>query len=131
MKGIFCIATVVFLISCSNSPLVNQLQCSDSLAIRFIKPGTDSVIKTVASTSSYAIKDLIRFADSEQTNQYKCGYDGNASFYKKGSLAGDITFNYSGDGCQHFLYLANGKLISTKMSYEAIDFLKALAAGNK
>jgi hypothetical protein len=29
------------------------------------------------------------------------------------------------------LYLANGKLISTKMSYEAIDFLKALAIGSR
>jgi hypothetical protein len=131
MKGIFCIATVVFLISCSSSPLVNQLQGSDSLSISFIKPGTDSVIKTVASISSYAIKDLLRFADSEQTNQYKCGYDGKAFFYKKGKLAGDIIFNYSGNGCQHFLYLANGKLISTKMSYEAIDFLKALAIGSR
>jgi hypothetical protein len=127
MKLTLYITIIALLISCSQSPIVSQLQDSDSLAIRFLKQGTDSVIKTVETSNPNAIKDLLHFADSKQTAQYKCGYDGNAL----GSLAGDITFNYSGDGCQHFLYMANGKLVATEMSNQAIDFFKALAAGKK
>lgn len=131
MKLILCIAVSLLLISCGNSPLVNQLQGSDSLSIRFIKPGTDSIIKVVETNSQYAIKDLMHFANGKETEQFKCGYDGNALFYKKGSLAGEISFNYSGVGCQHFLYMVNGKLIATKMNNQAIDFFKALAASKK
>ncbi len=129
MKILLFFMFALFLISCGQSPIVNQLQGSDSLAISFVKPGTNEVRKVVETSSKYAIKDLIHFADAEETQQFKCGYDGNALFYKKGILAGEITFNYSGDGCQHFLYMANGKLTASKMSYQAIDFLKALATG--
>lgn len=131
MKIIFCITICLLFISCVHSPLINQLQHSDSLIIRFLKPGTDDVIKVVESNNPYAIKDLLRFADGEPTNEFKCGYDGKALFYKKGILAGDITFNYLGDGCQHFLYMANGKLTATKMCNEAIDFFKALASSKR
>jgi hypothetical protein len=131
MKLIPYFAAVLLFISCGHSPLVSQLEGSDSIAISFTQPATGAVIKTVATAAPYAIKDLLRFADSEETEQYKCGYDGNILFYKKGSLAGDVSFNYTGDGCHHFLLLANGKLTATKMSYEAVDFLKALAVGEK
>jgi hypothetical protein len=131
MKHILIVASCILFISCGHSPLVSQLQGSDSLAISFLKPGTDDVIKVVESNNPYAIKDLLRFADGEPSDEFKCGYDGKALFYKKGIPTGDITFNYSGDGCQHFLYMANGKLAATKMSNEAIDFFKALAASNK
>jgi hypothetical protein len=131
MKLIIAFAAAIFFISCSNSPLVSQLEDSDSVAVKFTAPGSGSVIKEVGTSEPYAIKDLLRFAGSQETEQFKCGYDGNILFYKKGNLAGDVSFNYTGDGCQHFLIEANGKLTATKMSNEAIDFLKALAADSK
>jgi len=33
------------------------------------------------------------------------------------------------DSCNHFAFLVNGNLMSTKMSGEAIDFLNALEQG--
>jgi hypothetical protein len=33
------------------------------------------------------------------------------------------------DSCQHFAFLLNGKLVSTRMSNEAVDFLDALERG--
>ncbi len=131
MKLIVCIASSLLLISCSSSPLVEKIKASDSLAIRFNHPGTDSIVKVVETTEVHAIEKLVRFADEKETEQFKCGYDGNMMFYKKGSLAGDISFNYSSDGCHHFLQMADGKLTATKMSNEAADFLKSLADGRR
>jgi hypothetical protein len=50
-------------------------------------------------------------------------------FYKKGTLIGDVSFNYSGDGCHHFIMLLDDKLTPTVMSNEADDFLKSLGEG--
>ena len=131
MKLIICFAASLLLFSCSNSPLVNNLEDSDSVAIRFNHPGTKSIIKVVETTEPHAIQKLVQFAGGKETDQFKCGYDGNAMFYKKGSLAGDISFNFSTDGCHHFLHVADGKLTATKMSNEATDFFKNLADGRK
>lgn len=81
------------------------------------------------TTEDKAIKKLIRFTDGKAGEAYKCGYDGNLLFYKKGTLIGDVSFNYSGDGCHHFLQLVDDKLSPTEMSNEAADFLKSLAEG--
>ena len=131
MKGILCIAATVFLVSCGHSPLVSHLQDSDSISIRFTEPGTGSVIKVVATGEPYAITDLLQYADSEETEQQQCGNDGKIIFYKKGTVAGEVSFNYTDDGCRHFLVMANGKLTATKMSYQARDLLKSLAGGSK
>lgn len=131
MKLIIYFVTGLLLISCSNSPLVNNLESSDSLAVRFNHPGTDSIVKVVETTEPHAIQKLLRFADGKKTEQFKCGYDGNIMFYKKGSLAGDISFNFSVDGCHHFLHMTDGKLTATAMNNEATDFLKSLADGKK
>ena len=127
MKLIVCIITVILCISCGHSPLVSQFEGSDSVAVKFKEPATGTVIKEVATSQAYAIQDLLRFTGSEETGQLKCGYDGNIVFYKKGIVAGDVDFNYSTDGCHHFLFMANGKLTATKMSNEAADFLKDLS----
>ena len=127
MKLIVCIAAVIFCNSCGHSPLVSQLQGSDSVAVRFKEPLTGKIIKEVATSQAYAIQDLLRFAGSEETAQLKCSYDGDIIFYKKGKVAGDVSFNYTTDVCRHFLFIINGKLTATKMSYEAVDFLKDLS----
>ena len=127
MKRFVSIAAVFLLLSCGNSPLVSKLQDSDSIAIRFNLPGTDSIVKVVETTEPHAIQKLVQFADGKAIKEYKCGYDGNIMFYKKGRLAGDISFNYTVDDCHHFLHMADGKFTATKMNNEAADFLESLA----
>ena len=38
----------------------------------------------------------------------------------------EVDFKMKNDSCNHFAFLLNGKIMSTKMSGEAIDFLDAL-----
>ncbi len=82
----------------------------------------------MTSTEKTAIKKMMNYVDGKTSEAYKCGYDGNLVFYKKGIVAGDISFNYAA-GCLHFLLKLNEKLVSTPMSDEAADFLKGLAEG--
>ncbi len=131
MKTIFLLATVTILASCggSGSAVNKQLSDSDSLVINFNVPQTDNIEKSMTTTDSKAIKKLIRFTDGKAGEAYKCGYDGNLMFYKKGALVGDVSFNYSGDGCHHFLMSIKDELIPTVMTNEAADFLKSLREG--
>lgn len=131
MKLILCIITGLVLISCGSSTLVKNIDGSDSVAVRFNHPGTDSIVKVVEATQLHAIEKLVRFADGKETEKHKCGYDGNMMFYKNGTLTGDILFNYATDDCHHFLHMVDGKLTATGMSNEAADFLKSLSTGSK
>lgn len=131
MKRIFSPAALVLLISCGHSPLVSHLQGSDSVAVFFKQPISGAVIKVVGTAQPYAIQDLLTYTGSKETKQFKCGYDGDMVFYKKGIPAGEVSFNYRTDGCHHFLINNNGKLTATEMSNQATDFLKALANGTR
>lgn len=118
------------LVSCgSGSAVANEFSGADSLVINFNAPQTNTITKTVSTTESKAIEKLIRFVDSKPTEAYKCGYDGNLMFYSKGTLKADVAFNFSGDGCHHFIMDSKGKLTPTTMSNEAADFLKSLSEG--
>lgn len=127
----FAFFSLSFLIvACSDSSAVSkQLSDSDSLVIQFNTPQTNTIAKTVSTTETKAIKKLTRFVDAKTSEVYKCGYDGNLMFYSKGVLAGDVAFNYSGAGCQHFIIEIDGKMVPTQMSNEAVDFLKSLSEG--
>ena len=111
------------------SAVHKQLSGSDSLVINFNKPQTNEISKTVSTTEKKAINKLVHFIDDKPSTAYKCGYDGNLLFYKKGQLMGDVVFNFSGDGCHHFIQDINGTLTPTAMSNEAADFLKSLSEG--
>lgn len=126
MKPILLFAAAILLISCSNSPLVSHLEDSDSLVVKFNQRGDSLQTTATSTTEPHAIQTMLQFADGAETEQFKCGYDGNILFYKKGSLAADISFNFTGDGCHHFLHQANGKLVATKMNNQAVDFLISL-----
>jgi catabolite regulation protein CreA len=131
MKTILLLATVITLSSCggTGSVVSKQLSGSDSLVINFNIPQTNNIGKTVTTAESKAIKKLSNYVDSKTTEAYKCGYDGNLLFYKKGVLVGDVAFNYSGDGCHHFIMMIKDELAPTAMSNEAADFLKSLGEG--
>lgn len=133
MKIFGFLAIVLFFMSaCSGGSAVSkQLAGSDSLVINFNTPLTSNIAKTMSTTEDKAIKKLIRLADGKSAEAYKCGYDGNLMFYKKGTLVGDVSFNYSGDGCHHFIMLVNDELVPTAMSNEAVNFLKSLAEGKE
>jgi hypothetical protein len=130
MMRIIFIAFIVILASCGNkSAISKQLSGSDSLVINFNTPQSNTIARTMSTTESKAIQKLVRFADGRSSEAYKCGYDGNLMFYKRGTLVGDVSFNYSGDGCHHFIMLLDDKLTPTVMSNEAADFLKSLGEG--
>jgi superfamily II RNA helicase len=131
MKHILFFAALLFAVSCSNSPLVKHLEDSDSVVIQFNQRGADSTLKKVTTTEAHAIQTIIQYIDGEQTDQYKCVSDGNILFYKKDVLTDVISFNFSVDGCHHFLQQVNGKPLVTKMSNEAVDFLIALTKESK
>ena len=72
---------------------------------------------------------MIDFMDAAATENFKCGYDGKIFFYNKGQRIQEVDFKMSDEACNHFAFLLNGKLMSTKMKSEAIDFLDALERG--
>ncbi|MEP6700079.1 MAG: hypothetical protein ABJA85_02135 [Bacteroidota bacterium] len=131
MKIFGFLATVLFFMAaCSGgSALDKQLAGSDSLVINFNTPKTNNIEKTMTTTESKAIKKLAGYVDRKKAEEYKCGYDGNLVFYKKGVLRGDVAFNYSEDSCRHFIQSVDGKLSSSTMSNEAAAFLQSLAEG--
>ena len=130
MRILFVLAITV-LASCSQSgsAIGKQLAGSDSLVINFNVPQSTNIQSTLTTTEKKAIKKLAQYIDNKTSQAYKCGYDGNLLFYKDGTLTGDVSFNYAGDGCHHFIMLLNGELTPTTMSNEAADFLKSLAQG--
>ena len=129
MRLIFFFIPILYLYSCSKpSAITRQLSGSDSIAINFNH--TDGTIqKTVSATEPNAIKKLLQFVDSKPTTPYNCGYDGNILFFKNGKISGDISFNFTGVGCRHFIIELNGQLMATTLNNEAVDFLQSLREG--
>ncbi len=134
MKLIFTfpfLISLTLLTACSNSAISKKLSGSDSLVINFKDQITDSVTKTVTTIENNAIRKLIDFVDAKATDEFKCGYDGNLSFYSEGEVILPVVFKYKEPGCRHFLFELDGKLMSTKMGKEAADFLESLEKGNR
>ena len=115
--------------SCKQSPIKQSFSSTDSLVIHFKDEQAGAVTKTVQTAESNAINKMIDFIDAKETAQFKCGYDGKMFFYNKGQKIQEVDFKMKNDSCNHFAFLINGKLTSTKMSNEAIDFLNALEQG--
>jgi hypothetical protein len=129
MKLPVLLIAIVLLSSCSDTGEGKQFSGSDSLVINFNAPGTNNIEKTMTTTENKAIKKLAGFINGKATGAFKCGYDGNLMFYQQGLLLGDVAFNFSGEGCHHFILSKDGKLTPTAMSNEAADFLRSLAEG--
>jgi len=127
MKALLAILAVFVVSSCGHSPLVSHLEGSDSVAIRFKQQSTGLVSKVVGTARPYAIQDLLTYTGSKETTKGNCGEDGDIIFFKKGIPAGHVSFNYTSDGCHHFMLNRNGKIIATEMNNQAVDLFKALA----
>ena len=114
---------------CKQSAIKQNFSSADSLVIHFKDEQAGIVTKTVQTTESKAINRMIEFIDAKETEQFRCGYDGKMFFYTKGQKIQEVDFKMKSDSCNHFAFLVNGNLMSTKMSGEAIDFLNALEQG--
>ena len=121
--------TSILCYSCKQSAIRQTFSSADSLVIHFKDEQAGAVTKTVQTAESKAIRRIIEFMDAKETELYKCGYDGKMFFYKEGQQMQEVDFKMKNDSCNHFAFLLNGKLTSTKMSGEAIDFLNALEQG--
>ena len=115
--------------SCKQSVIKQSFSSADSLVIHFKDEQAGVVTKTIQTTESNAINRMIDFIDAKETEQFKCGYDGKMFFYHKGEKIQEVDFKMKDDSCNHFAFLLNGKLMSTKMNNEAVDFLDALEKG--
>jgi hypothetical protein len=129
MKFLILLASIVLLYSCKSSALKEKLSASDSLVVEFFHPGTDSITRTVQTTQQHAIKRMIKFVDAKETEQFKCGYDGNIIFFSKTQPILPMKFEYRIDSCRHFVFDLDGKVMTSKMKNEAKDFLESLEAG--
>ncbi len=129
MKYIIPLILITIISACKSSPVKQSFSSADSLVIHFKDEQSGTVTKTVQTAESNAIRRIIEFIDSKETEQSKCGYDGKMFFYGHGQQIQEVDFKMKNDSCNHFAFLLNGKLVSTKMSDEAIDFLDALERG--
>jgi len=128
-KTLIYLLLVFSFCSCKQSAIKQSFSSTDSLVIHFKDEQAGTVTKTVQTAESNAINRMIDFIDTKETELFKCGYDGKMFFYNKGQRIQEVDFKMKNDSCNHFAFLINGKLTSTKMSNEAIDFLNALEQG--
>ena len=119
------------LFSCGSSSFTRKYQGCDSLVITFNFPSSDSVLKVVQTTDKKAIRQCLGWVDGPETEKFKCGYDGNLSFFVQGQLVLPVVFRYTDSGCRHFLFDVNNTLQSRRMSNEAADFLQSLSEGKE
>ena len=130
MKKILPVLIMIMVVAgCKQSAIKQSFSSADSLVIHFKDEQAGVVTKTVQTVESKAINRMIEFIDAKETEQFRCGYDGKMFFYTKGQKIQEVDFKMKNDSCNHFAFLVNGNLMSTKMSGEAIDFLNALEQG--
>jgi len=130
MKKILPVLIMIMVVTgCKQSAIKQNFSSADSLVIHFKDEQAGVITKTVQTVESKAINRMIEFIDAKETEQFKCGYDGKMFFYTKGQKIQEVDFKMKNDSCNHFAFLINGNLMSTKMSGEAIDFLNALEQG--
>ena len=130
MKSYLVIALVAILFcSCRQSAIKQSFSTADSVIIHFKDEQAGVITKTVQTAETKAINRIIEFMDATETEQFKCGYDGKMFFYDDDKQIQEVDFKMKDPTCNHFAFLINGKIISTKMSDEAIDFLDALEKG--
>ena len=115
--------------SCKQSAVKQSFSSADSLVIHFKNEQAGEITKTVQTTEAKAIRRMIEFIDRKESELFKCGYDGKMFFYSKGQRIQEVDFKMKDEACNHFAFLLNEKLVSTRMSNEAVDFLDALEKG--
>lgn len=131
MRPLFIYILVFAFASCKQSATRQSFSSADSLVIHFKDEQAGVVTRTVKTGKSdprfrQAINRVIEFIDSKETELFKCGYDGKMFFYNDDNKMQEVDFKMKNDSCNHFAFMLDGKLMSTKMSREAADFFDAL-----
>ena len=129
MRNFLFFILLISFCSCQQSAIKQSFSSADSLVIHFKDVQAGLVTKTVQTTESNSMNRMIDFIDAKETEQFKCGYDGKMFFYHKGEKIQEVDFKMKDESCNHFAFLLNGNLVSTKMNSEAVDFLDALEKG--
>jgi hypothetical protein len=130
MKWCLWLCFIVALsVSCRSSSVNLIFSPADSLVIYFKNEQQGKITRTVQTAEAHAIRRVIEFIDGEKSPLYKCGYDGKMYFFKKGEKMQEVDFKMKDAACNHFAFVLNGQLMSTKMSSEAVDFFDALEKG--
>ena len=130
MKYLFSLLfSAIIFFSCKQSDVRQSFSSTDSLVIHFKNEQAGEITKTVQTMDTKAIRRMIEFIDGKESELFKCGYDGKMFFYGRGKQIQEVDFKNKDKSCNHFSFLLNGKLMSTKMNYEAVDFLNALEKG--
>src|SRR6185436_8584622 len=130
MKFFFFILSIAISVcACKQSAVKKSFSSADSLVIYFKNEKMGAITKTVQTTESKAISRIIEFIDAKETKLFDCGYDGKMFFYSEGRKIQDVDFKMLEDSCNRFAFVLDGKLISTRMRNEAVDFLGALESG--
>ena len=135
MRSFIISLFIIALASCKQSAITKNFSSADSLVIHFKDEQAGHITRTVKTGKSdlgfrQAINRVIEFMDSKEIELSKCGYDGKMFFYKDDNKMQEVDFKMKNDSCNHFAFLLNGKLISTKMNSEAADFFSALERGD-
>ena len=130
MKKLFLIASVIILATaCNNSVLQQKLDDANGLTVKFFDANNpDSIIKIVKTTDEKAIEKMTGFVDGKISENLKCGFTGIMLFINNGTEIQTVNFNTQ-NNCEHFSYNIDGKIINSKMTNEAADFLNALYSG--
>jgi antitoxin component YwqK of YwqJK toxin-antitoxin module len=130
MREVILSLLLIFVLSgCKQSAIKKNFSTADSLVIYFKNEQAGEITKTVQTADAKAIGRMIEFIDGKGSELFKCGYDGKMFFYSKGNQMQEVDFKNKDKTCNHFSFLLNGKLVSTKMNNEAVDFLNALEKG--
>ena len=112
--------------SCKESKVHGSFTQADSLVIHFKDKAGTKVEKTVQTAEYNAISRMADFIDAPATQMFKCGFNGKMFFFKEDNLIQEVDFQYEMEECRHFVFMLEGKLMSTRMNNEATDFLDAL-----
>ena len=115
--------------SCKESKVHTSFSQADSLVIHFKDRAGTQIEKTVETSAQKAISRMADFIDAPATQMFKCGFNGKMFFFKNDNLVQEVDFQYELEECRHFVFMLEGKLMSTRMNNEATDFLDALKRG--
>ena len=129
IKYILLLLLLPVLFSCTNpTGIKDVIAGADSVAINYFKgDGTaDTVVNMVMLKDKSQITKLADYVEAGKAEQYKCGYDGSIHIFKRDVVLQDINFTVNDVQCMHFSFLLNNKLYSTKLSAEALQFIKSV-----
>lgn len=127
IKYLLLLLPVLF--SCTKPTGIKEVIAgADSVAINYFRgDGTaDSVTYMVMLRDKDQISKLADYVEDDKSENYKCGYVGSIHIFIRDAVTQDINFSSNNVQCMHFSFLLSDKIFSTKLSAEALQFLKSI-----